>query len=486
MRLSAPRAVMEMSLPYWGPGNNDTHLLTLTKTTFDAFLETWLTFHHQWLTFSPVASIAAEFFNTNESAINWMSTAFLFAFVAMVPIVIYVLHFGPKPSFVAASVLTIVGSWIRYGGTLASPHNFGVVMFGQILIGFAQPFVLAAPTRYSDLWFTNRGRVAATALTSLANPFGAAVGQLVIPFWVYQPSDVPNMVLYLAIIVRETTPPQSRRYSVTDNGSKATIICIPSFFVPAKPPTPPSASGETQKLSLRDSARGLHSSLEFWLLLTPFVVYVGFFNSISTIINQVMLPYGFSNDEAGIAGAVLIVVGLVVAAITSPILDRTKQFLLAIKLAVPLIGLSYLAFVWMPATRSIAGPYVVLAVLGASSFALVPVATEYLVEMMHPVSPEVTSTLAWAGGQFLGAIFIIISDALKAGADASPPENMDRALIFQAVVALAILPLPLVLGLFGRGDKVLLKRVQSDDQNGHQVQTRGQGQGLVEESANPA
>lgn len=149
-----------------------------------------------------MAAIAADFFNTNESAVNWMSTAFLFAFVAMVPVVIYVLHFGPKPSFVTASVLTIVGSWIRYGGALASPHNFGVVMFGQILIGFAQPFVLAAPTRYSDLWFTNRGRVAATALTSLANPFGAAVGQLVIPFWVSKPSDIPNMVLYLAVIVR--------------------------------------------------------------------------------------------------------------------------------------------------------------------------------------------------------------------------------------------------------------------------------------------
>lgn len=179
-----------------------------------------------------------------------------------------------------------------------------------------------------------------------------------------------------------------------------------------------------------------------------------------------MSPYGFDDTASGIAGAVLIVVGLVAAAITSPILDRTKAFLFAIKLAAPLIGLSYLAFVWMPATRAIAGPFVVLAVLGASSFSLVPVASELLVEWMHPVSPEVTSTLAWAGGQLLGALFIIISDALKAGADASPPENMDKALIFQAVIAMAVLPLPLSLGLFGRGDKVLLKRARTDHQVG--------------------
>ncbi|KAF3761324.1 MFS general substrate transporter [Cryphonectria parasitica EP155] len=400
----------------------------------------------EWLTFSPVATIAAEFFNTDESAINWISTAFLFAFVVVVPLVIYVLHWGPKPSIVAASVLMLAGSWIRYGGVLAHPHNFGVVMFGQILIGFSQPFVLAAPTRYSDLWLTSRGRVAATALMSLANPFGAALGQLIIPFWVYSPSDIPNAVLYLAII--------------------ATVACVPSFFIPAKPPTPPSASGETVKLDLHVSVPRMLGSLEVWLIFIPFVVYVGFFNSISTILNQVMVPYGFTDTDAGIAGAVLIVVGLVSAAITSPILDRTKAFLLAIKIAVPVIGLCYLAFVWMPGTRSDAGPYIVLAILGAASFSLVPVAMEYLVELTHPVSPEVTSTVAWAGGQLLGALFIIISNALRAGPDADPPNNMNKAMIFQAIIAMVAFPVPLFLGLFGRRDKVVLRRILSDQEEG--------------------
>jgi MFS family permease len=154
-----------------------------------------------WLTFSPVISSAADFYNTSESAVNWFSTAFLLCFVAISPVVIYVLHWGPKPSIITSSLLTLCGNWIRYGGTRTSPPSFGLTMFGQILIAFSQPFVLAAPTRYSDLWFTNRGRVAATALTSLANPFGAALGQLIIPFWVYSASDVPNAVLYVAIIV---------------------------------------------------------------------------------------------------------------------------------------------------------------------------------------------------------------------------------------------------------------------------------------------
>jgi sugar phosphate permease len=79
-------------------------------------------------------------------------------------------------------------------------------MFGQILIGLAQPFVLSAPTRYSDLWFTNRGRVAATAVMSLANPFGGALAQLIDPIWAGKPGDIPNMVLYIAIIVSSLGP----------------------------------------------------------------------------------------------------------------------------------------------------------------------------------------------------------------------------------------------------------------------------------------
>ncbi|KAI5922796.1 MFS general substrate transporter [Camillea tinctor] len=405
-----------------------------------------------WLTFSPVSQHAAVYFSTSESAINWISTAFLFSFLVISPVTIYMLHLGPKPSIVTAAILILAGNWVRYAGSHVQSRNggiYGVVMFGQILTGLAQPFVLSAPTRFSDMWFTNRGRVAATALMSLANPFGSALGQLIMPFLVLQPADVSNGVLYVAII--------------------STVCALPSFFIPAAPPTPPAPSGSTPKVPLRSSARLLASSPELWIILIPFAIYVGFFNSVASLLNQILVPYGFSSDEAGIAGALLIVVGLVASAITSPILDRTKQFLLAIKLAVPVIGLCYLVLIWMPATRTLGGPFVVLSILGAASFSLVPVALEFLAELGHPLSPEITSTVAWGGGQLFGGVFIIVSDALKAGPGANPPENLDRALVFTAVIALIAVPPPLALGLFGRANKVVMRRVTTDErQTGQQ------------------
>lgn len=117
-------------------------------------------------------------------------------------VVIYTLNKGgPKPAIITTSTLLLLGNWIRYAGARAQGGMFGVTMFGQILTGFAQPFCLSAPTRYSDLWFSDSGRTSATAVATLANPLGAAIGQLVDSSWATKPSEIPSMVLYISIIV---------------------------------------------------------------------------------------------------------------------------------------------------------------------------------------------------------------------------------------------------------------------------------------------
>lgn len=174
----------------------------------------------------------------------------------------------------------------------------------------------------------------------------------------------------------------------------------------------------------------------------------------------------------------LIVVGLVVAAITSPVFDRTHAYLRGIKILCPLVSVGYLAMIWAPQTRTLTAPYIISAVLGASSFSLLPVALEYLVEVTFPASPEVGSTILWAGGQLFGGIFIVVMNALKDGnADLKkvseggrsrgggdrPPGNMYRALVFQAVVALVVLPLPLCLGVKRLGLGIQKGRLRMDE-----------------------
>lgn len=260
---------------------------------------------------------------------------------------------------------------------------------------------------------------------------------------------------------------------------QSSVASIPAFFIPAEPPTPASASSAITRTPLIPATRQLLTTLEFWLILAPFAVYVGFFNSVSSLLNQILSPYGFSENDAGIAGAILIVVGLLWAAVMAPITDRWKHYLGSIRILVPIIVASYIGLIFAPSSSAGIGPmYAVMALMGASSFAMLPIVLEYLVEITYPFSPEIGSTICWTGGQLLGACFILIQDALKDGEDARPPLNMRRALIFSCVVCAVVAPLPMSIGLFGR----VVKRRRWDVDRGIELdasEVSPQGTGAV-------
>lgn len=185
--------------------------------------------------------------------------------------------------------------------------------------------------------------------------------------------------------------------------------------------------------------------------------------------------------------------GLLAAAITSPIVDRTHSHLKAIKLLCPLVAFSYLGMVWAPQTRTLVAPYVIAAVMGASSFSLLPIALEYLVEVTFPASPELPSTLCWVAGQLFGGIFIVIMNALKEGKVSEeelrrvsekgrgmsegerPAGNMFKALVFLAVVGLAVLPAVLALGMQSMGLAHGKGRLRVDEHVGSEA-SEGEGE----------
>lgn len=385
-----------------------------------------------WLTFSAISDTSAIYFHVSQSAINWLSTGFFFAFVLASPVTMRTLNRGgPKAAILCASGLILVGNWMRYLGAYSATHSrFPLVVIGQVIIGFAQPFVLVAPTRYSQQWFSDSGRVSATAIASLANPLGGALGQLIGPLLATSPAKIPTLVLYTALI--------------------SSLACIPCLFLPSAPPIPSSSTSSTTSTNLVQSLTHLRHNTPFLQIALPFSIYVGAFNASSSLLNQIFSPYGFSETSSGIAGALMISIGLLTSALISPLVDRTKAYSTTIKILVPVIATAYTVLMFVPPTKSVAAAWIVCAVIGAASFSLLPTALEYLVLITHPASPEVASTVCWAGGQLLGAVFLIIMDALRGSMDSrmsSPPGSMKNALIFQAVVCWLVVPFPLLLGV---------------------------------------
>lgn len=377
-----------------------------------------------WLSFSAISNYTADYFNLNsESPVNWLSTVILFSFIVVSPIVWWVLiKRGTKTALIICGVLTIIGNWLRYAGTVKK--LFGLVMFGQILIGFAQPFALSSPAYYTDIWFTSRSRVSANSIASLANPLGGAIAQLVGPAIVTKSSDMPVFMVITAGI--------------------STACAASALLVQSRPPLPPCPSSTIVKYPLLESIKSLFKNSRFIAAFIMFSIYVGFFNAFSTYINQIMEPYGYSSDEAGYAGAILIVAGIIFTAVTSPLIDRFHQHIWLIKIQVPIVAGLYIAAIFMSTKdKQLEGPFVVCAFLGMLSFSLLPVFLEWTQEQTSPVDPAISSTLLWVGGQLLGAIFIICMDALKYDSNqGDPPGNMRRALIFEAVIAcVGILPI---------------------------------------------
>lgn len=76
-------------------------------------------------------------------------------------------------------------------------------------------------------------------------------------------------------------------------------------------------------------------------------------------------------------------------------------------------------------------------------------------EVTWPAGPEASSTICWTGGQLLGGIFIVASDALREEEETEgwPEGSMWRALVFMAVMAGAAVPCAVFLGRWGDGGR---------------------------------
>lgn len=319
------------------------------------------------------------------------------------------------------------------------------MMVGHVIISFAQPFVLAAPTRYSRLWFSDGGRTSATAVASLASALGAIIGGFVGPALaeasgtqstsvVTNQADrcqgLSSLILYISII--------------------SSVACAPAPFLPSAPPSPPSALAASPRLNFWAALRELSHNRPFYLMFASFAVFLSAFQATGDLANEIVQPYGFNEVNAGIATALMVIAGIIAAAIASPILDRTKSHLLAVKIIVPLIALSYTVFIFIPQTKSVAALFTIFAIMGATSFAITPGTLEYQAEMGHPVSPEILRVMCWSGGQLLSAIFIMVMQSLT---NAKPwagqtPQSIFQGLVFQAVMVWAVVPLTLLTGVW--------------------------------------
>lgn len=264
-----------------------------------------------------------------------------------------------------------------------------LVLIGSIGIAIGQPFLMNAWTKVPANWFSINERATAVGLVTLANLLGTALGMLLTP------------------ILTERLPIPTVQLIYGGVAALATVMFITlSREHPITPPCPPGM--EVRSLML-DGLKQIIKSVPFWLFVIVYFVGLGLFNGISTWVENIIRPRGFSPVDAGTLGASMIVGGILGAVIIPLLSDkqhkRQRYMLLGVLLAIPgLVGVTFATSLWLILLSAFW--------MGFFLISVAPVGMQYVAEVTYPAPEGTSNGLIQFAGQ-LSVIYVYIMEAMK-------------------------------------------------------------------------
>ena len=348
-----------------------------------------------WVALAPVTSEAAAFYRVTPMSIGFLSMLFMLVYIIISMPASYIIDtYGLRPGIgVGAGLIGVFG---LLKGLYAS--NYAMVVLCQIGLAVAQPFILNAYTGLAAKWFPINERATATGLAALSQYLGIVVAMAVTPL-VVNACGIPGMFLAYGI---------------------AAMAAAVLFFLlfREQPPTPSSLADEKERLLVGAGLRHIFHQRDMLLLFGLFFIGIGIFNALTTWIEQVLAPRGFSEEQAGIAGAAMILGGIIGASILPPLSDRMRRrvpfLLLCTVMSVP--GLAGLAF---------AHSYPVLLcasfLLGFFTMSAGPIGFQYGAELCYPAPESTSQGLLLLAGQVSGAAFIYGMHAFRSEGGSMTP-----------------------------------------------------------------
>lgn len=361
-----------------------------------------------WITFAAVTRDAASLYGVSELAIGLLSLVFMGVFLVLsIPASWLIDTAGIRLGVGVGAVLT--GLFGLGRGIGASSYAW--VLAAQIGIAAGQPFLLNAVSKVAGRWFPPGERATAAGLGSLAMYVGILAG----------------LVLTPALVRRFDLVTTLRAYGVFAAVAAATFL-----LVARERPREP--VGREERSLVFDGLRSTLRQRDFRLLLVLFFIGLGLFNAVTTWIEDIVRPRGFSADVAGWAGGMMIIGGIVGAVVVPLWSDRTGRrvpfLVLALVGATP--GLVGVAFAQNTAVLLVAA-----FVLGAFLLASGPLGFQYAAEVTHPAPEGTSNGLLLLSGQISGIAFIVGMDALRAPSGAMTPSLIALSVLLAASACLA-------------------------------------------------
>jgi MFS family permease len=368
----------------------------MSEKTFQLYRYRWVvlivfmlinvTIQMLWISYAPVTGPAAKFYGVSDLQIGILSMWFMIAYIPLSMPVSWVIDtYGFRP---AVSIGVVLMSVFGITRGLAGA-NYTLVLASTIGIAIAQPFLLNAWTKVPANWFSIEERATAVGMVTLSALVGTALGMALTPILILQ-MPIPTVQLIYG-------------------GLAALSALLFLVFAREKPATPPCPAGMEVRSLMLDGLKHALTVRAFWLYLLVSFIGLGIFNGLTTWVEAIIRPRGFTPTDAGTVGALMLVGGLLGAVIIPPFSDRQhkrqRYLLLGISLAIPgLVGLTFATTIWLLFASAFS--------LGFFLISTGPIGMQYAAEITQPTPEGTSNGLIQLFGQ-AAVVFVYIMEAMK-------------------------------------------------------------------------
>jgi sugar phosphate permease len=351
-----------------------------------------------WLTFAPITTEAASFYNVTPLMIGMLSMSYMIMYIFFCIPASYVIDtYGLRIGVGIGVVLTAIFGLMK--GMYA--ENFTIIMISQFGLAVAQPFIMNAITKVGAVWFPIEERATEAGLAALSQYIGFIIALALTPF-LFKAYEMKGMLMIYGV---------------------SSIIIAFIFFALIKdnPPTPSSHITEEERFTVFAGINHIFKQRDMILLLIIFFLGLGMLNAVTTWIEQILNPRGFTCEQAGLAGAAIMVGGILGAVILPILSDKFRMrkafmILAMIGIAPGLIGFT------------ITTSYTILLmssfVLGFFILSSGPIGFQYGAEISYPTPESTSQGLLLLSGQISGIIFIFAMDKFRSAETGSMTPSM--------------------------------------------------------------
>lgn len=379
-----------------------------------------------WETFVPISDLSSSFFFGNEDhkvAVNFIALLYQILYLPGTLLASYLVSRGDLRSpIVFGSLSTALGASVKllgvvlWGGCEASYY---AVLAGQAMCAMGQPMFVNTPGLLAANWFGLTERDLATTIATLFAVIGCAVGQMMPPAFVS-----PN--------VDEPTRPHGMVDLLFCQAGLSVVFALGCFFgFKSNPPTPPSSSterrdkGRERQGSMEDFSSSeasepltreeaelprniMHDMLHilkdanFRVLFFCFGFGLALFNTLLSIVNNLLRPCGYSDGETANFAGVLIASGIVGSGFAGWAMDRYHIYRPLLKGGFLISAFLCCTLSYFARRDSTTALYTTFAALGFFMIPMLPVAIENSIECTYPVSEELGTGILFAAGNTIG------------------------------------------------------------------------------------